>query len=473
MLAMRAMEMSPTIYGIETEYSLMLTLPENITHELVGSCHSPDVKLGLYQEPEQKGMGVVPHEAIIDALTASGLMSNDDGMLSNGGRFYIDPSGPEYATAETTTAEEAVHRSFDGDELLLGMLKNMRMAGVVEGYQLNRRIVDHNRTSRGIHLNSMAAFSPEDPLPDHIVQRLATLNVAKGAIFGSGGLLVNNNGKTEFHHSPRLSLTNEIAADYGSYYLRPLVRLPFKADGTRSRIETVTSDALNFAWPLRASMVMTNAVTKLFELDLGWDIPVLRNPVRAAHMVGRFGNMKLVSIVEHDGEKRVKPLSIIGHICELVLNIHEIVGHLDTESEQVIDEIIGVTDRMGRDELSVAGQVESVARKVAIEKKMEKDQIPLDSERMCRFDYAWDWLGGGIAEQIRKGNIAGWQGFKSNYSQKATRLRMVAAPDDTRARIRADLIKHGGGDSIVDWSLVSTTSDSDSCTYLDPLETSF
>ncbi len=246
----------------------MLTLPEDVVYELVGSCHSPDTELGLYQQPKDKGSDYVSTGEIKNALEDIGLYSNTDGMLSNGGRFYIDPSGPEYATPETTTAEEAVLRTFDGDKILLGVFDKLRDSGAIEGYQVNRRTVDHNRSSRGIHLNTTTTES--GPEPSRKLQRqIATLNLVKGAIFGSGGLLIDENGETAFHHSPRLSLTTDIARTWNEYTQRPLVRYPFKEDGDLWRVETVTSDALTFAWPIKASLVATNALTSLIELGLG------------------------------------------------------------------------------------------------------------------------------------------------------------------------------------------------------------
>jgi len=181
-------EPSPNVYGIETEYSCMVTLPGNIVHEIVGSCHSVDAKLGLYTEPANKGTSNIPQSAVNDALGEMGIFRvMGTGMMSNGSRFYFDPSGPEYATPETTTAEEATHRTFDGDEIVLRMFESLRRADIVEGYQFNRRVIDHNRSSRGIHLNTTTTLPKGEKLSSEEVERIAALNVVKGSLFGSGG----------------------------------------------------------------------------------------------------------------------------------------------------------------------------------------------------------------------------------------------------------------------------------------------
>lgn len=459
----------------------MVTLPDDSVRELVGSCHSVDAKIGLYEQPNMQGPSAINTEVLTTALGDIGIMTNSIGMLSNGGRLYMDPSGPEYATPETTTAEEAVHRSFDGDDILMSVMMRLRASGVISGAQVNRRIVDHNRTSRGVHLNTYTSLEHNaNRNSARLIDWLATLNVVKGSMFGSGGLLLDEHGNTQYHHSPRLSLTSTLSSDYWNYRRRPLVRTPFKEDGGGYRIETVTSDALNFAWPMRASLVATNALVKLFETGRTKDMPLLNNYVRSAHIVGCFGNTNQISTsLSNSPEIRtgVKPSEIMTRICELILNADSRSYFLDAESKQVLPEIIDVAERLQKDPLSVAGQVESVARWAAIRRKMDKDKLTLDSERICRFDYYWDVLDKhGPAQRIRQNNIGGsWLGFSQPYSLTATENRKKVPPQDTRAKLRGAIIANGDGELVTDWGNLRPANvdeaDIDTHTYLSPLDT--
>jgi hypothetical protein len=444
---------SPNVYGIETEYSCMITLPGQVVHEIVGSCHSQDTKLDLYVQPAERGTKQLTDTMLDEALKNDDILRNCRGMLSNGARFYMDPSGPEYATAETRTAEEAVLRSFDGDSIVLRMFHSLRKAGIVEGFQFNRRIVDHNRTSRGIHINTATYL---DSHPDtRVTQHLAALNVAKGAMFGSGGLLLNENGHTQFHHSPRLSLTNNLSADYSSYTQRPLVRKPFKQDGDLNRIETVTSDALTFAWPMKASLVITNALVKLLELGVD-DLPTLRRPLRAANVVGRHGNTNLISVELADGTcKSVRPVEILREISERALKLDLELEFLDQESDQVLEEIIQTADDITRDYTSAAGRVESIARQIAIKSKMEKDSVSIDSEKICKFDYYWDLIGDGLAQRIRDKGVS-WHGFSDTTTGHKSLSRQHNPPKDTRAFLRSIHIRSNPSEDRSSWSDIDT-----------------
>ena len=458
---------SPAIYGIETEYSCMIGFAGNITYELVGQCHSVDEQLGLYKEPESKGMEYVPEQSMKAALIAQGLYVNQNGMLSNGGRYYVDPSGPEYDTAEVTTAEEAVLRTFDGDAIVLAAFRFLQEEGAISSFQINRRVVDHNRSSRGIHLNTSTSLDLE-PTPE-VIAWLATLNLVKGAMFGSGGLLVDEMGETAFHHSPRLSITTDLDAQYRDYSLRPLVRHPFKTDGAPNRVETVTSDALNFAWPLRASMVLTNATTSLIEMGYGSDLPSVMNAKEKAAKVGQYGNGAILQLDKSGSEPTyVRPVDVIRQICELALSVDESQSHLDKESQQVLPEIIEVADKMTIDPYSVADQVESIGRLVAMERRMEKKGVALDSEALCRFDYAWDWVGGGIAEQLRQRGVVGWLGQSNSPSIIAAKKRMVTPPQDTRASLRGARIERKKGDDKSTWNTLDL---GEGFMYVRPLDT--
>jgi hypothetical protein len=454
----------PNVYGIETEYSTLLTFAEDKVYELVGS-HAEEAIMGLYTVPETKGAERINKSVMKAALEEMGIFKNISHMLSTGGRFYIDPSGLEYDTPETTTAEEAVERSFDGDEIVFGLLSILKNAGEIKDFQLNRKIVDHNRSSRGVHLNTTTSL-PGDEIPSNqVINALSTLNVVKGSIFGSGGLLIDDKGQTAFHHSPRLSLTDALHAPYSTYKVRPLVRHSFKKDGKYlSRVETVTSDALNFGWPLKASLIATNALIRLLEHKLDVRLPVLKEPVSSAKTVGRYGFEEVIGVTGINGRySKERPNKILAAICELIIEVDQKQDILDAEARQVLPEIIEVSERVDNDPQLAATQVESIARSLAIQKKMDQKGVTLDSDTICRFDYVWDWVGGGVAERLRQKNLAGWQGFKTGYSKEEAAKRRNLPPLDTRAKIRGDLIKSSKGEIEIDW-------DGNIERYLSPLE---
>lgn len=466
---MNSRELSPNVYGIETEYSLMVRFPDNVVHEIVGECHSIDASLGLYQTPSEGGGRNLKEHNIRKALREMGITMAVSGMLSNGGRFYLDPSGPEYATPEAATAEEAVHLTFVGDSILIGALRYLMSEEVIKGYQVNRRIVDHNRVSRGVHLNTCTKIA-DDNSPLEVYDRLATLNVAKGAMFGSGGLLLNAAGETEFHHSPRLSVTNQLVAKYSNYTRRPLVRAGFKPEGKELyRIETVTADALSFAWPLRASLVMTNALTKLIEMRRHKTLPVIVNPVKAALEVGKDGNALTVPIVnKQDDALQVYPSEILRTIAEEALIVDGEEGHLDDESRQVLSEVIEVADKLEKDPMSAAKQVESIARLNAFRRKMEKSHVELSSEKMCRYDYLWDRLEDGLAVRLKETGV-GWHGFDSTRSLHPTKKDLKTPPANTRAVLRGATIAAEGMHNKSSWSKLHDREGNE--IFVDPLET--
>jgi len=453
---MSAVKLHPAVYGIEHEYSHLLESPGSSNVERVGSCHSADVELGLYIEPDEVSAAKFNPLTLYLVSEALGLTRNRHGMLSNGGRLYVDLGNIEYCTPETTTAEEATVRSFDGDKIVLDMLGQFRENGLLENFQLNRRLLNHRGgASRGVHLNTCTTIKAETGTRyEEFRHRLATLNVVKGSMFGSGGLMVDEQGVTNFHHSPRLSVTDSVYSTKSAYTSRPLVREPFAPDvkGLR-RVESVSGDALNFAWPLRASMVLTNAFIWLAELGHGNSLPIIdeSQSVEMARRVGRYGNEQLVPVSTPRDERvrMVAPIDVIRAYAEETLTVDDSCDYLDDESRQVLPEIVDVADRMSVDMSSAAPYVESIFRWMTIQGKMADYRQPMGSERICRVDYAWDWLGDGrgYAESFRS-NGRGWQGF-TDESQKRSPSERLIPPQDTRAKVRGEFIEdsHGYDDS--------------------------
>lgn len=448
---MKQANLGPTVYGIEQEYSVTATIgPNGYSNEIVGECHSPDVVLGMFRKPARGSLENITQFQYTHALRSQGIYRNENEMLSNGGRFYIDPSGPEYCTPETTTAAEAVLRTFDGDRIMFGVLRNLQDTGAIKSFQLNRRVVDHNGASRGVHINTSTSHGREPS--QEIAESLATLNAAKGAMFGSGGLIVNGQGHTEFHHSPRLSITNNSGEAPASYRERTLVRHPFKADVACRRIETITSDALNFAWPLRASMVMTNALVKLTEIEeYNGRLPHVQNPVTTARRIGHLGDGTIMEIINGYDTKSLYPSEVLRNIAELAIQANESYGQLDEESLQVLEEVIETADLLRVNTAAIVQRVESVARLEFMKRKIDELGVNWDSTKMCQYDYYWDKVGGGVAEKLREVKGWGWHGFKSPDSPEKAKKRLAKPPAGTRAELRGKLIGESKGTNPSGW----------------------
>lgn len=461
---------SPNIYGIETEYSLDLVWKDGYIPNLVGVCHGENAEIPI------SPYDLDDDEIEFDEHIAAGLEQQGIGFtklfyLTNGGRLYDDISGPEYCTPETTTAKEAVLRSFDGDRIMLDILANMHLRGVITSSQLNRKIVDHVGSSRGVHINTQIFAEAQTTKGNRaeLVGVSAAASVAKAAVCGSGGLLVDQTGTTIYCHSPRLAITRSLA---GGYSTKPLFRSLDNDDGAYLRMETISGDALNFPWPMRASMVLTSAVQGMFEMGLAGSLPSLEaaSAVYSARNAGQHGYAGEV-VIRDDGEISIVTTSqLLKSIVEIILVTDSNKQHLDHESRQVLGEVIDVLDAMEEDPFSVAPQVESMYRWAAMQKKMEITGQPLESETLCRFDYLWDKIGGGIAEGLRERRVAGWLGFGAHDTVRQATKRRKTPPKDTRATLRAAVIAADKNRS-VNWSRVADGRDN--MHYLDPLQTKF
>ncbi|MDQ3093987.1 MAG: proteasome accessory factor PafA2 family protein [bacterium] len=440
------------VFGIETEYTMTVDYPGAAASDFRGSCH--DAQQPICRLPEKSPTHLLRQEQVLGYLGRFGIVAAED-YLSNGGRFYFDISGPEYCTPETRTVEEAVERSFDGDYLVYSAFLDLVDDGVLNAFQFNRRSADHAGQSRGMHLNiSVPDYLSLITDTSEMVDLHSSLNVAKAALLGSGGLMIDEDGITKFFHSPRLALSAELDSTGSTGSVKPLYRSLVKGDNGVGRLETVTTDALNFPWPLKASMVLTEALQDLINEGVTDGLPRIQDPECISLWVGEHGPEACVDVDLPDGgQQTITALDLLMTYATDFLRINEIKPVFRDEVVRTLQETIDVGNRYKRDPINAATQVESVARLFALNRKLEDRGAPIDSEIACKFDFYWDKIGGGLAERLRESNKAGRLGFKQPHSGRARSKRLAAPPNDTRAAIRSQLIKQGGL-HLVNWHYV-------------------
>jgi hypothetical protein len=448
----------PIIYGIETEYTGTIGFRYDDTSELVGACHGPkqqrEVPLVSNSSFENIDDG-----AYVTALEEQGITRSErNEMLSNGGRFYIDHSGAEYCTPETTSAEEVVHRTFDGDRLVLGVLASLREEGHIISSQLNRKSVDHSGSSRGIHHNHAITYIPDCDTywkRNDVVDAHVSIEISKAVIAGAGGLLVDSeDGTTKYYHSPRLAISNRLFGD-DPIGQRGLLRYGLSPDVGCSRYESICNDALNSPWALRASLVLVNATTRLVAADMHHNIPKIVRPMLAARSVGQYGNNCHI-LVNNGQDEYQKPADVLEEIAMQLISAHDTHDILDQEMRQVLEEVIEVVHMQKSDPTTVAPVVEAVQRKLFIDKILG-EAVDYDSVASCRRDFLWDMIGDGAAQRLREDKKIGWLGFSKPFSVVDRKKRLVNPPKDTRARIRANILTNPDKQSeyaVTNWSTI-------------------
>ncbi len=450
---MKKREVTPNTYGIEVEYSSFINLPNDKPSNFTGTCHQNTESPQIFDRLDSPPTDNISSESICRALEQLGITSHES-FLSNGARLYLDASGFEYATPETTTAEEAVLRSYDGDNIIYRVLGKMLLADEIGSFQLNRKSVDHSGSARGIHLNTTTMQQPRTyKTPEELVRLHQTLNVAKGAMFGAGGLIVSQDGSTtDYYYSPRLAITDTDIAT-SSFVNKPLFRSLIKPDIGCGRLETVAGDMLSFPWQLKASLVMTNAMQRLFECNLADDMPTIIDPLGDAQWVGRYGHEANVKVsTTKKSNISIKAVDLLKDIATIARDVDSLENIFDSETKQILDQVIDVANIINKDPMLAMTQVESIARKVTLDRRMNEKDLSIESAEICKLDFFWDKIGGGLAERLREKNKAGWLGFNTTNNSIATRKRRLnRAPKDTRAQVRGYLIENQLLDGISGW----------------------
>lgn len=484
--SMQKLPVSPNLFAVESEHmhDIRYNVPRGsgdvLEADNVG-CHTGGTL--TFDEPDVHPLRDVAYANMGEALAELGI-DRKNTFLSNGGRLYKDPSGLETATAESVTAAEATLRSLDESWLVEKLFGLLLQKDIIAGYDVNRKAVDHFGLSRGIHLNTSMnpEFMQSSANTVRFINTFTLLNIAKGALFGSGGLMISRqDGRTHYYHSPRLAVVTQHQSR-GSSTAKSLVRMPDKYDYGTLRVEHTTSDALNFAFPLQASLVMARAATMLLEAGHEGNLPRVIDPVRTAYRVGKLGaNATIYALTKEGKDVQLSPLDVLRNIAERALTLPEVGIELTTEIEQVLKNIILVADTTSKDMFGANTQVESVLRLQKLLKRVEELEHAYphlkkeeggawNSPELCRQDYLWDRVGSGTAEALRNKGVVGWLGFAKPDTMTERKKRIVTPPQNTRACLRAAAVKNKTQE-VTDWSEICV---SPSRTIkLHPLQTTF
>lgn len=464
---MSEVESLPTIVGIEDEkFATVFAVGDVRSGQIDGACHGrphDEVDEWMDEWLAEQDHNTTEGEALIadsmsrmiiqpskvpGALEPLGIIAAGE-FLSNGARLYMDDGGyPEYCTAEHASLDAAVRASLDGDRILSKMYAHMLEHGVIGSWQLNRRLTDHmskkNNWAKGVHDNIFTSLGSLTTGQTRFAQ-LVQASIA--TITGSGGLMIDKRGETQFYHSPRLSMIGD------GGHNRDISRFGQQAKPLRAEFRS--GDALSFPWAMKARLAMEVAAVRLMEEELVSHQTQLIYHLgdsskfnRNAHIIGLHGpyaNAIDLYVTGSEESQRGSALSLLGHLITQMLEIDDQAEVFDDETVATLTEIVDVVDMAKEDVESVADIVESVARQQVMTARMRRrGEKTLHTEAGCKDDFLWDVVGpyDGIAMVLRDEKGIGWHTMKPD-TVRERRRRLPTAPSDTRAALRSQHILDG------------------------------
>src|SRR5213082_1791151 len=291
-------------------------------------------------------------------------LDEDTGManviLTNGARLYVDHAHPEYSTPEVTNPRDVVLWDKAGERV---MAEAARRAATIPGsapIHLYKNNTDNKGVSYGSHENYL--MKRQTPFAD-IVQFLTPFFVSRQIVCGAGRVGKGQDGSGPgFQISQRADFF-EVEVGLETTLKRPIINTrdePHADADKYRRLHVIIGDAnlseiSTYLKVGTTALVLAMIEDKALTADLG-----IADPVGELKQVSHDPTLKH-RIKLRDG-RRLSALDLQWAFFERASAFVERRGNPDEQTEDVLNRWESVLDRLGRDPMECAGELDWVAK---------------------------------------------------------------------------------------------------------------
>lgn len=458
------------VMGTETEYAVSAPgqehyNPVQLSFDVVGAAADEargHIRWDYRQEDpvnDARGTRLSRAAAHPDLLTDAPQLNITNVIVSNGGRVYVDHAHPEYSAPETTDPFEAVRYDHAGD---LIMRAAARKASETTGHRivLHRNNVDGKGASWGTHENYMMRRS----VPFDLVARLMTAHFVSRQIFtGSGRVGIGERSERPGYQLSQRADYFHMKVGLQTTFDRPIINTRDESHSTDEyrRLHVIVGDANRMDVPQALKLGTTSMLLWLLEhadqagmdLDAALEPITLADPVAAMHTVSHDLTLQAVLPLETGGATTAWQVQVA--LRTLVYEAAAAIHGTDTSGEPAWP------DRPTRNIMAMWGQA---LADVAAVRHADDDARLMMHEQASRLEWLLKWQ---LLEKLRRKIGANWSDRRlaavdlkwaaldsedsifARLAGQSERLVTDAqlseavdeAPDDTRAWLRAEVIK--------------------------------
>ncbi len=310
-------------------------------------------------------------------------------ILTNGARLYVDHAHPEYSTPEVTTPLDIVRWDKAGEQV---MLDASRRAGQLPGgapIMLYKNNTDNKGASYGAHENYLMRRST--PFGD-IVRHLTPFFVSRQVVCGAGRVGIGQDGREQgFQISQRADFF-EVEVGLETTLKRPIINTrdePHADPEKYRRLHVIIGDA-NLAEVSTYLKVGTTALVLSMIEDrfLAQDFTV-DGAVPALRAVSHDPTLKqLVTLT--DGRKLTAVQLQMEYLDLAKKYVEDRLGSdADPQTLDVLRRWESVLDRLERDPMLCAGELDWVAKLKLLNQYRDRDGLEWDDAKLQLIDYQY------------------------------------------------------------------------------------
>lgn len=369
-----------------------------------------------------------------DVADSSQLTDEDLGLaniiLTNGARLYVDHAHPEYSSPEVTNPLDVALWEKAGENVMrLGAELAARIPGT-QPIVLYKNNVDNKGASYGSHENYLMRRN----VPfDQIVEHLTPFFVSRQIFTGAGRVGQQQDGSVHAFQISQRADYFEVGVGLETTLKRPIINTrdePHADPKKYRRLHVIIGDANCSEVAIYLKHGTTSLVLAMIEAGFISHSLAVVEPVAAVHDISH--DPTLTHKVQLVDGRMVTALELQGEYLRLA---HEFVARegSDEQTDDILRRWGSVLERLERDPMECAREIDWVAKLALLESYRERDGLDWDHAKLHLVDLQYHdiRLNKGLYHHlVRSGRI------DRLFTDEQIAAAVTRPPHDTRAYFR-------------------------------------
>jgi proteasome accessory factor A len=439
------------VMGIETEYGISVPghphVNSMLTSSQVVNAYASSV-VGARQKArwdydeetplrDARGFDLTRAEADPSQLTDEDLgLANV--ILTNGARLYVDHAHPEYSSPEVSNPRDALVWDKAGERVMARAVELVRQLPGAQPVNLYKNNTDNKGASYGTHENYLMRRTT--PFAD-VVRHLTPFFVSRQVVTGAGRVGLGQEGRRHgFQLSQRADFF-EVEVGLETTLKRPIINTrdePHADPEKYRRLHVIVGDANLAEISTYLKLGTTSLVLAMLEdgaLDL--DL-VMSAPVKEMHRVSHDPTLQhLVTLT--DGRRLTAVQMQLEFLEQARKHVEDRLGSdVDPMTADVLDRWESVLTRLEIDPMSLAAELDWVAKLAVLQGYRDRDGIDWDHPRLHLVDLQYSDVrqDKGLAQRLQaRGSLA------RLTTDAEVEAAVTTPPLDTRAWFRGECMR--------------------------------
>ncbi|GAB4066657.1 depupylase/deamidase Dop [Angustibacter speluncae] len=363
-------------------------------------------------------------------------------VLTNGARLYVDHAHPEYSSPEVTGPLDCLRWDKAGELVMLAAVRRLAEVPGQPAVNLYKNTTDNKGASYGTHENYL--MDRATPFPD-IVRGLVPFFVSRQVLTGAGRVGLGQAGDRPGFQIAQRSDFFEVEVGLETTLKRPIVNTrdePHASADKHRRLHVIIGDAnlCEVAGYLKTGT--TALVLAMVEARTLPDLTV-QHPVAALHAVSHDPSLRTLVTLRDGTRLTAVELQQRYHQAALEHVDDRLGDDADEQTRDVLHRWGDLLDRLARDPMSCARELDWVAKLRLLEGFRDREGLDWSHHRLQAIDlqYADVRPERGLYHRLLERGAV-----ERLLDPEDVRAAVSSPPEDTRAYFRGQCLARFGSD---------------------------